>query len=125
MASSLWGTLAHELGRCRRARISCFPRSAPAREIMAALSFDQAVAWIGARLAEALDYAFTKDVAHGDVKPSNILLTADGSPMLLDFNLAATVRRSGQSTVLTTQAGPCLTWPPSAFRHLSQSTSLG
>ena len=60
----------------------------PAHEIMAALSFDQAVAWIGARLAEALDYAFTKDVAHGDVKPSNILLTADGSPMLLDFNLA-------------------------------------
>jgi eukaryotic-like serine/threonine-protein kinase len=68
-----------------------FPASGavrPAREIMAALSFDQAVAWIGARLAEALDYAFTKDVAHGDVKPSNILLTADGSPMLLDFNLA-------------------------------------
>jgi serine/threonine protein kinase/tetratricopeptide (TPR) repeat protein len=60
----------------------------PAHEIMAALSFDQAVAWIGARLAEALDYAFTKNVAHGDVKPSNILLTADGSPMLLDFNLA-------------------------------------
>ncbi len=59
-----------------------------AREVMAALSFDQAVAWIGARLAEALDYAFTKDVVHGDVKPSNILLTADGSPMLLDFNLA-------------------------------------
>ena len=25
---------------------------------------------------------------HGDVKPSNILLTADGTPMLLDFNLA-------------------------------------
>jgi eukaryotic-like serine/threonine-protein kinase len=68
-----------------------FPRSGtgrPAREIMAALSFDQAVAWIGARLAEALDYAFTNNVAHGDVKPSNILLTADGNPMLLDFNLA-------------------------------------
>ena len=46
------------------------------------------MAWIGARLAEALDYAFSKDVAHGDVKPSNILLTADGIPMLLDFNLA-------------------------------------
>jgi serine/threonine protein kinase/thioredoxin-like negative regulator of GroEL len=60
----------------------------PAREILSGLSYDQAVAWIGARLAEALDHAFNRDVAHGDIKPSNILLSADGNPMLLDFNLA-------------------------------------
>ncbi len=60
----------------------------PAREILAGLSYDQAVAWVGARLAEALDHAFSRDVTHGDVKPSNILLSADGNPMLLDFNLA-------------------------------------
>ena len=41
-----------------------------------------------ARLAEALDHASSRDVTHGDVKPSNILLSADGNPMLLDFNLA-------------------------------------
>jgi serine/threonine protein kinase len=60
----------------------------PAREILAGLSDGQAIAWIVARLAEALSHAFSRDVAHGDVKPSNILLSADGSPMLLDFNLA-------------------------------------
>ncbi len=60
----------------------------PAREILARLSYDRAIAWIVARLAEALDHAFSRDVAHGDVKPSNILLSADGNPMLLDFNLA-------------------------------------
>ncbi len=60
----------------------------PAREVLAALRYDQALAWVGARLADALDYAFSRQVAHGDVKPSNILLTADGNPMLLDFNLA-------------------------------------
>ena len=60
----------------------------PAREILAGLTYSQAMAWVGARLAEALDHAFSRDVAHGDVKPSNILLSADGNPMLLDFNLA-------------------------------------
>jgi serine/threonine protein kinase/tetratricopeptide (TPR) repeat protein len=60
----------------------------PAREIIARLSYPQAVAWIVARLAGALDYAYSRGVLHGDVKPSNILLTAAGEPMLLDFNLA-------------------------------------
>ncbi|HWE36671.1 MAG TPA: protein kinase [Isosphaeraceae bacterium] len=60
----------------------------PAREIMGRLSYDRAVAWVVARLAEALDHAHRKGVAHGDLKPSNVLLTADGHPMLFDFNLA-------------------------------------
>ncbi len=60
----------------------------PAREILARLSYDRAIAWVVARLAEALDHAFAREIAHGDVKPSNILLSADGNPMLLDFNLA-------------------------------------
>ena len=62
-------------------------RGRPARSSRAS-SYDRAIAWIVARLAEALDHAFSRDVAHGDVKPSNILLSADGNPMLLDFNLA-------------------------------------
>src|SRR5260370_42333156 len=61
---------------------------APAREVLAGLSYEQAWAWVGARLAEAIDHAFARDVAHGDVKPSNALLTADGNPMLLAFTPA-------------------------------------
>jgi serine/threonine protein kinase/tetratricopeptide (TPR) repeat protein len=60
----------------------------PARELLATLADPAAMAWVTARLAEALDHAFGRGVAHGDVKPSNILLTAHGTPMLLDFNLA-------------------------------------
>jgi len=60
----------------------------PAREAIRAMTDPRAFAWIAARLAEALDHAYSRGVAHGDVKPSNILLTADGNPMLLDFNLA-------------------------------------
>ncbi len=60
----------------------------PAREILDGLSHAKAVAWIVARLAEALDHAQRHGVVHGDLKPANILLTADGHPLLFDFNLA-------------------------------------
>lgn len=39
-------------------------------------------------VAEAVQYAHSEKVDHGDLKPSNILVKADGEPKLLDFGLA-------------------------------------
>ena len=61
----------------------------PARRFLRELSFVRASAWIAARLAEGLDHAHSRGLLHRDLKPSNILIAADGTPMLLDFNLAA------------------------------------
>jgi serine/threonine protein kinase/transposase len=58
------------------------------RIALARRGFARAIAWWGARLAEALQHAHDRGVLHRDVKPSNVLITADGLPMLLDFNLA-------------------------------------
>ena len=61
----------------------------PARRFLREANFVRAAAWIIARLAEGLEHAHSHGLMHRDLKPSNILIAADGTPMLLDFNLAA------------------------------------
>ena len=64
---------------------------APARRYLGDHTYVQATVWIVARLAEGLAHAHERGLLHRDIKPSNILIAADGTPMLLDFNLAATI----------------------------------
>ncbi len=52
------------------------------------LDWASTVAWLGARIADALSHSHRLGVRHRDIKPENILLTADGRPMLADFNLS-------------------------------------
>ena len=65
------------------------PHDAPLRRALSDASWCEAVCLLGARLAAALDYAHERDVLHRDVKPANILVAADASPLLVDFNVSA------------------------------------
>jgi serine/threonine protein kinase/tetratricopeptide (TPR) repeat protein len=71
------------------------PSRGPARQLLANATYVQALSWIGACLAEGLQHAHERGLVHLDVKPANVLLAADGQPMLLDFHLAQQPLRDG------------------------------
>ncbi len=75
------------------------PSDSSVRSEIASLSWPETVAWIGRRLAEALDYAGRHGVLHRDVKPANVLLTAEGVPKLADFNISFSDQIAGTSPV--------------------------
>ncbi|MEV0357336.1 serine/threonine-protein kinase [Nocardia sp. NPDC050697] len=75
------------------------PTDSSVRAEIAALSWPETVAWLGRRLAEALDYAAEHGVLHRDVKPANVLLTAEAVPKLADFNISFSRNVEGTSPV--------------------------
>ncbi len=75
------------------------PTDSSVRAEIATLSWPETVAWLGRRLAEALDYASAHGVLHRDVKPANVLLTAEAVPKLADFNISFSRNVEGTSPV--------------------------
>src|SRR5262245_31082219 len=91
-------------------------------EYVDGLSLDELIRRRGIRLSDALHYAIQAGAAlakahdagivHRDVKPSNIMVTADGRVKILDFGLATLTTVSEQAwtpTAMMTAVGAAMT----------------
>lgn len=95
----------------------------PSRRFLRSASYIQAAVWIVARLAEGLDHAHSRGLLHRDLKPSNILIAADGTPMLLDFDLSAETSGPDPDDGARARLGGTL--PYMAPEHLDAFNPLG
>jgi eukaryotic-like serine/threonine-protein kinase len=95
----------------------------PYRRYLDQATYDQAVCWIAACLADALHDAHAHGLIHMDVKPSNVLIAGDGLPMLLDFHLARRPMRPGER--LVDRLGGTPGWMAPEHRAALEAVGMG
>ncbi|MEU4341154.1 protein kinase [Nocardia sp. NPDC023852] len=81
------------------------PSDSSVRAEIAELSWPETVAWVGRRLADALDYAEHHGVLHHDIKPTNVLFTAEGIPKLADFAIGEADPRTAAPNLAAIEKG--------------------
>jgi WD40 repeat protein/predicted Ser/Thr protein kinase len=58
-----------------------------------------------AKVCDAVQHAHEKGVVHRDLKPDNVLVTADGHPKVLDFGVARATEADIQAMTVVTEVG--------------------
>ncbi|RMF40868.1 MAG: serine/threonine protein kinase [Planctomycetota bacterium] len=97
---SLWSGahLLRSIDQCLLEAQQAVPEYSSMRSVVQDLPWPETVAWIGIQLAEALDYAHRQGVLHRDVKPANVLLSSEGAPKLVDFNVSSRSTEGEEAT---------------------------
>lgn len=78
-------------------------------------TYVESIARIGMQVADALAYTHEKGIVHGDVKPSNILVSDAGDATVIDFNLS--MRHGAGSSLL---GGTLVYMPPEQLSSIAR-----
>ncbi|MFE3189212.1 serine/threonine-protein kinase [Nocardia sp. NPDC059240] len=89
------GLLLRAIDAAMEAKGESRPAGSRVRTEIAGFSWPETVAWVGRRLAEALDYGQRRGALHHDIRPAKVLFTAEGVPKLADFALGAAYSNPG------------------------------
>jgi TolB-like protein len=76
----------------------------------------------GMQIADAPEHAHGRGTVHRDLKSSNIVITADGRPIVLDFGLARRLPADGETRESTLTANDAL---PGTLSHMAPEVLLG
>jgi serine/threonine protein kinase len=66
-------------------------------------------------ITDALVFAHSKNIVHGDLKPGNVILTGASSPKVTDFSLARLIALSANGPVPATRPTVQLKTPPPSY----------
>ncbi len=97
--------------------VSEFAEGATLKDRLAALKAEgrimplPEVAALVRAIAAALDYAHSRGVIHGGLKPANVLLTAAGEPMVADFGVAQAAGAAAQALPADPSGAPAYMAP--------------
>lgn len=105
-------TLLYEAARDRAAPFAAVPKT------LARQPFQRTVRQIFADISAALAFLHENNVVHQDLKPTNILLTPDAVPVVLDFNLADDPQNPERRF-----GGTCLYMPPEQIERMEAGFS--
>lgn len=99
------------------------PESSASRTWIESASWPAIVAWIGTQLAHALNDAHDHGVLHRDVKPANVLMSAEGIPKLADFNVSF-AGSAGRAGAAASFGGSIGYMSPEHLRAIQSHTGL-